>query len=322
MSANGDELMNDIIDYTDPDDKVQSEGWWASVLAEDESSPTKENIENQPPGKEKSTEDKNTDTDWSYVKELLEQEQVVTGTVVDFNKGGLLVRSEKFQGFVPVSHLDDVIALENEEGREERLKEYLDCRLRLKVIECDAQRGRIVLSERAAQTMPGQKQKLLEDLETGQVVNGRTTNITDFGVFVDLGGVEGLIHISELSWGRVIHPRDYAGIGEEISVMILNVNKEKCRVSLSVKRLKPNPWSDIDEKYPSGTVFDGEITEIVKYGAFARLQDGLEGLIHITEMGLSEGMSPGSFLEKGQKVKVEVVLVDSERQRMSLRLID
>jgi small subunit ribosomal protein S1 len=323
MSANGDELMDDnTIDYTDPENMMQSEGWWASVLAEEESSSEAKQEENQPQNKEKSVEAKNVDVDWSYVKQLLENEDIVTSTVKDFNKGGLLVQCDMFQGFVPVSHLDDVIALEDEEGREERLKEYIDSKLLLKVIECDSHRGRIVLSQRAAQTMPGQKQKLLDDLEIGHVVTGRTTNITDFGVFVDLGGVEGLIHISELSWGRVLHPRDYASIGEEITVMILNVNKEKSRVSLSVKRLEPNPWTDIGEKYPSGTIFEGQVTEIVKYGAFAKLQGGLEGLIHITEMGLEEGMTPASILEEGQIVKVEVVLVDSGRQRMSLRLVD
>jgi small subunit ribosomal protein S1 len=255
MSANGDELMDDTIDYTDPEDMMQSEGWWASVLAEEETSAKKKHDEEtQPQEKEKPAEARNVDIDWSYVNQLLENEEIVTSTVKDFNKGGLLVQCKKFQGFVPVSHLDDVIALEDEEGREERLKEYLDCQLRLKVIECDPHRGRIVLSQRAAQTMPGQKQKLLDDLEIGQIVSGRTTNITDFGVFVDLGGVEGLVHISELSWGRVLHPRDYACIGEEITIMILNVNKEKSRVSLSVKRLEPNPWIDIGEKYPSGTV--------------------------------------------------------------------
>ena len=179
-----------------------------------------------------------------------------------------------------------------------------------------------MLSERAAQSVPGQRQKLLEELVTGEVVTGRITNITDFGVFVDLGGVEGLVHISELSWGRVLHPRDYASIGEQIKVMILQVNKEKCRVSLSVKRLEANPWIEVSEKYPGGMELDAKITQIVKFGAFAKLSDGLEGLIHITEMGLEDGMTPESFLTPGQEVKVEVVLVDAERQRMSLRLMN
>ena len=153
------------------------------------------------------------------------------------------------------------------------------------------------------------------------MVSGRVTNITDFGVFVDLGGVEGLIHISELSWGRVINPRDHTSINTEIKVLVLQVNQDQCRVSLSVKRMSPNPWEEVSERYPSGECFKGVITEVVKFGAFARLEDGLEGLIHVSEMGELENITPKEYFIEGQEVKVEVVLVDSDRQRMSLRLI-
>lgn len=314
--------MDEVFDYYDPENEVQSEGWWASLLAEEESNHIHIKNEYNSPVSERSSGEYNTETDWVHIQNLLDNEEIITARVLDYNKGGLLVSGEKFQGFVPISHLDDVIALEDEDIREDLLKEYIDCKLRLKVIECDPQRGRIVLSERAAQTKPGQRQKLLKNLEIGQVVTGRTTNVTDFGVFVDLGGVEGLVHISELSWGRVLHPRDYAEIGKDITVKVLQVNKEKCRVSLSVKRLFPNPWAVVSETYPKGTVVDGEVTEIVKYGAFTRLKDGLEGLIHISEMGLEGSDTPNSILKPGQQVRVEVVLVDSERQRMSLRLVD
>jgi len=315
-------MKEEITNYTDPEKEAQSEAWWASVLAEEEcSSSQNQKNDGKVPSGHRNRVEQTSDIDWDHVQDLMEQEQIITGTVVDNNKGGLLISTEKFHGFVPVSHLDDVLALEDEAVRDERLHNYMDCRLKLKVIECDPQRGRIVLSERAAQALPGQRQKLLEELISGEVVTGRITNITDFGAFVDLGGVEGLVHISELSWGRVLHPKDYVNIGEQVQVMILQVNKEKCRVSLSMKRLQENPWIEVADRYPGGTLLDGEITEIVKFGAFARLSDGLEGLIHITEMGLDEGASPDSRLTPGQEVKVEVVLVDSERQRMSLRLI-
>jgi len=202
------------------------------------------------------------------------------------------------------------------------LKQYIGCRLRLKVIECDPKRGRIVLSQRAAQTEPGQRQKLLEGLEAGSVVNGKVTNVTEFGVFVDLGGVEGLVHISELSWGRVIHPRDYVKLYQSLEVLVLQVNREKCRVSLSMKRLEPNPWEEVCEQCPQGTVLQGTVTQIVKFGAFTRLEGGLEGLIHISEMGVEAISSPWEILDEGQQVEVEVVLVDPQRQRMSLRLVN
>lgn len=315
--------MDETMDYYDPDKEVQSEGWWASVLAEEECLPHQEIKPDRPiPLDEPESNPQNAEVDWKHIQHLMQSEAIISGRVIDFNKGGLLVCGDNFQGFVPISHLDDVIGVEEESLREAYLKDYLDCRLRLKVIECDQHRGRVVLSERAAQTEPGQRQKLLQDLDQGQVVSGRTTNITDFGVFVDLGGVEGLVHISELSWGRVLHPRDYASIGEEIAVKVLQVNKEKCRVSLSVKRLEPNPWTVVTERYPPGMIVDGWITEIVKYGAFTRLNDGLEGLIHVSEMGLDGSASPDSILSTGQGVRVEVVQIDPERQRMSLRLIE
>jgi small subunit ribosomal protein S1 len=315
--------MDDSTDFFDPDKEVQSEGWWASVLSEEECVEDNKTASGCQPAETTSRAEKSDeDIDWGYIYGLMENETIISGKVVDSNKGGLLVHGDNFQGFVPVSHLDDVIAMEDESLREDSLKDYVNCRLRLKVIECDRQRGRVVLSERAAQTEPGQRSKLLKDLEPGQIVTGRTTNITDFGVFVDLGGVEGLVHISELSWGRVLHPRDYADIGKEITVKVLQVNKEKCRVSLSVKRLEPNPWLVVSERYPPGTVVDGTITELVKYGAFTRLNDGLEGLIHISEMGLAAGETPEVVLSPGKQVKVEVVQVDSERQRMSLRLVE
>lgn len=303
-----------------------SEGWWASVLAEDdcysEAAVRREQFYSEERLTQESEEIDTQDIDWEYVEGLFEDEIVISATVIDFNKGGLLVCGDSLQGFVPVSHLDDVLCLETNEARISKLENYVGCRLMLKVIECDERRGRIVLSERAAQTEPGQKQKLLDQLKVGQKVEGRVTNLTDFGVFVDLGGVEGLVHISELSWGRVMHPKDHIQINHNIEVLVLQINREQCRVSLSVKRLKPNPWDDVHERYPKGRILNGMITEIVKFGAFARLEDGLEGLIHISEMGFMDGETLEDIVSEGQEVHVEVVLVDSERQRMSLRLVD
>jgi small subunit ribosomal protein S1 len=192
----------------------------------------------------------------------------------------------------------------------------------LKVIECEPHRGRIVLSERAAQAAPGERHRLFNTLEAGDLVEGRVTNITDFGVFVDLGGVEGLAHISELSWGRVEHPKDLFTIGQNLAAQVLKVDQEKGRVSLSTKRLIANPWEEIYEKYPPGQSFPVEVTKVVQYGAFVRLEDGLEGLIHITEMNLIDGDAPEDILKEGEQVFVELITADVERQRLSLRLIE
>ena len=309
----------DETDYKDSPFDTMSEGWWAAVMEDDKCQPNdvnKAKAESTAQGKRQ-----NDENDWAYVEVMLKEECLITGTVVDYNRGGLLICNEKFQGFVPISHLDAMPALEEVETREETLKEYIGSRLRLKVIECDQNRGRIVLSERAAQTEPGVRQKLLNSLKIGDQVTGKVTNITDFGVFVDLGGIEGLVHISELSWGRVQHPKDHLELCQDISVLILKVDEEKSRVSLSLKRLSQNPWEEISQRYPSGTVLSGMITQIVNYGAFAQLEGGVEGLIHISEMGLLGNKSPEEYLEQGQQVDVEVVSVDPSRQRMSLRLI-
>jgi small subunit ribosomal protein S1 len=192
----------------------------------------------------------------------------------------------------------------------------------LKVIECEPRRGRIVLSERAAQAAPGERHRLFETLSSGDLVDGRITNITDFGVFIDLGGVEGLAHISELSWGRVDHPKDLFEIGQPMNAQVLQVDQEKGRVSLSIKRLKVNPWENVNERYPEGQSFPVVVTKVVKYGAFVRLEDGLEGLIHITEMNLLESDAPADILKEGEQVFVEIITADVERQRLSLRLVD
>lgn len=308
-------------EFSKPDIEILGEGWWDAVMAEDNSSAT---IEGQRKIRKPEIAIKvpKVENDWDHVLLLMQEEGVVTGTVVDCNRGGLLVCNEKFQGFVPISHLDDFPDLEEEESREERLIKYIGCRLRLKVIECDPKRGRIVLSERAAQTEPGQRQRLLESIQAGDVVQGSVTNITEFGVFVDLGGIEGLVHISEVSWGRVMNPRDFVELQRDINVLVLQVNRDKCRVSLSLKQLQPNPWKEVRDRYPSGTVIQGTVTQIVRFGAFTRLEEGLEGLIHISEMGFDHISSPWEILDVGQVVDVEVVLVDPERQRMSLRLVN
>jgi small subunit ribosomal protein S1 len=316
-------MSKDEVEYTG-ENEVLGEGWWASVMEDDRHKKTvaqQENAAEPLSGPSGSHPDSGAQIDWDHVMQIFDREILVNGTVVDFNKGGLLVRAESLEGFVPVSHLDEVLAVE-EDAREGKLEQYIGRELCLKVIECDQRRGRIVLSERAAQAEPGQRHKLLEILEVGKVVSGRVTNVTDFGIFVDLGGVEGLVHISELSWGRVVDPRQHAEINQMIQVLILQVNRDQCRVSLSVKRTIPNPWEDVTVRYAKGGVLQAKITEIVKFGAFARLEDGLEGLIHISEMDCSDNLLPKDLFEKGQDVQVEIVLVDPERQRMSLRLID
>jgi small subunit ribosomal protein S1 len=232
-----------------------------------------------------------------------------------------LVGGEQLQGFVPISHLIEVSGERTETEQEDLLCNYLERMLQLKVIECDEERGRVVFSERAALTQSGSRNILLTSLKPGECARGAVTNITDFGVFVDLGGIEGLVHVSEISWGRVRHPSDVVRLGDQVQVHVINVDQERGRVALSIKRMRPNPWETAEERYHPGQVTEAVITSIVPFGAFARLEEGLDGLIHISEMtGDEENGNPLDSLYEGLPVQVRVLHVDSSRQRLGLSL--
>jgi small subunit ribosomal protein S1 len=303
---------------------AMDESWWGAVLAEDEA----QNIS----GSTKISRQINTDVqrseiqsaepepesvDWSEAARLYEQDQVINLMVTGFNRGGLLVNGEGLQGFVPVSHLVEMSCEETDIDK--WLATYVDRTLKLKVIECDQERGRVVFSERAAQAQPGSRKRLLECLKPGDCTLGTVTNITDFGIFVDLGGVEGLVHVSEISWGRVHHPADVVSLGQQVEVYVIQVDQERARIALSLKRLCPNPWETAEQRYFPGQVIEAVVTSIVPFGAFARLEEGLDGLIHISEMIQETGQAENA-LEEGQRVQVRVLHVDAPRQRLGLSL--
>ncbi|MGW8250214.1 MAG: 30S ribosomal protein S1, partial [Anaerolineales bacterium] len=234
------------------------------------------------------------------------------------NRGGLLVSTDRLQGFVPVSHLVD-LTKDNLGEVDDWAEAYIGQSLKLKIIECDRERGRVVLSERAALAESGSRNQLLQHLQAGNCITGTVTNITDFGVFVDLGGVEGLIHVSEISWGRVRHPSDVVRYGETLKVYVIQVDQDRSRVALSLKRLSPNPWVTAEDRYYPGLVTEAVITSIVPFGAFARLEEGLDGLIHISEISHDNEHAPlDELFFEGQKVQVRVLHVDAINQRLGL----
>ncbi len=298
------------------------DSWWEAVLEEESvggapatrgARPSYSNWDQAHP--EETDED---GLDWQRAIDLYEQDQVVEMVVTGSNRGGLLVNGDHLQGFVPVSHLieapcqfDDI---------EKWLSSYLDRSLILKVIECDQERGRVVFSERAAQSSPGSRNLLLQNLTPGSCATGTVTNITDFGVFVDLGGVEGLVHVSEISWGRVQHPSEVISLGEQVVVYVIQVDPKRARVALSLKRLHPNPWETAEERYSPGQIAVAVITSIVPFGAFARLEEGLDGLIHVSEISSGDDHHDISGLEEGQSVKVRILHVDATKQRLGLSL--
>jgi small subunit ribosomal protein S1 len=299
------------------------EGWWASVLADEsryQTVPAPVRSAGKPEVREEAgSYSAKPAADWEQVKELYLRDQIVSLEVTGHNRGGLLVEGKGLYGFVPFSHLVEM-AGRNDEDRDVALGKYVGRSLSLKVIECVPEDGRVVFSERAAQSEPGKRAELFHSINKGQRVTGRVTNITDFGVFIDLGGVEGLIHISELSWGRVIHPSHLVKMGQELEVEVLDLAPERCRVALSLKRLTLNPWEKANNDFPEGRVLDATVTSVVSYGAFARLDAGVEGLIHASEIPLEANQSVKELLSEGQRIQVRVLHVDADHQRMGLSM--
>jgi len=304
-----------------------SEAWWESILTDEEVEAHSFSSRYPPiPVEDKQIPivlaEEEPSIDWDYVAELFELDKVISLEVTGYNRGGLLVGNESIQGFVPVSHIVDMPNNIKEEEQIPLLEAYLGETLHLKVIECDPARGRIVFSERAALSGQGSRTSLLNQLQPGHCVEGLVTNVTDFGVFVDLGGVEGLVHVSELSWGRVEHPSNVVKVNQKVRVYVIGVDRDRGRVALSLKRLCTNPWETAETRYSPGQIVEATITSIVPFGAFARLEEGLDGLIHISEFNKGNNGNDDLLtqMEEGQTVQVRILHVDSVHQRMGLSL--
>jgi small subunit ribosomal protein S1 len=245
--------------------------------------------------------------------------EVLELEVVGHNRGGVLVDCERLQGFVPASQLVGFKHTSGED-RTTQLEEMVGQRLQLKIIELDEDWNRLILSERAAESGPGSPKEILNQLRPGDVCDGWITNLCPFGAFVDLGGIEGLIHISELSWGRVDSPQEVLSTGNRVQVYVLNVDRERHRVGLSLKRLRPNPWSSVEENYQVGQLVGGRVTNVVDFGAFVRLEEGLEGLIHVSELAEGNFLHPRNIVQEGEEVTVRIIRVDSHNHRLGLSI--
>lgn len=294
------------------------EGWWSSIMDDEPGLISDNNYQDH-------SQDYNfnmENVDWDLVQELYDKDAVIELTAYGYNRGGLLVDGHHIQGFVPLSHLTGLSGVEEEEERFASLTQYLDKKIQLKVIECNQLQRRIVFSERAAEAGEGQRNNLFSNLEPGAVISGKITNITNFGVFVDLGGVEGLIHISELSWGRVQDAADHVQIDDEINVKVLQINEKTGRIALSLKQLKPNPWISVSQKYHIGDHTSAVITSVTHFGAFARLPEGIEGLIHITSLAkFAPAQNVHESITPGEPVTVRILHIDTDRHRLGLGLV-
>jgi small subunit ribosomal protein S1 len=253
--------------------------------------------------------------DWEQARELLNTDNVVEISVTGFNKGGVLVRWRRLEGFIPSSHLTSAkLSME----RRDAMADLIGQNLGVKVIEVDQDRRRLIFSEREAQREARMKQKalLLEALNEGDRVAGTVTGLRDFGAFVNIGGADGLIHVSELAWHRVDHPRDILTIGDEIEVYVLNLDRKTNRIALSLKRLLSDPWDDAQLRYHEGQLTEGVVTNVVDFGAFVALDDGLEGLLHLSEMGDGSLKEPHSYVQKGDRLALRISHLEPEKRRV------
>lgn len=262
--------------------------------------------------------------DWQQADELFQSQETFEGVVTGFNRGGVIVRVGRVRGFVPASQLSGRWqAQQDTEGDpEQRWARLVGQTMQLKVVEIDRERNRLILSERAAMRdwRKGQKDRLLSTLAKGDVLKGTITSVADFGAFVYLGGADGLIHLSELAWHRVEHPSEIVHVGQQVEVYVMNVDEERKRIGLSLRRLTPEPWTQIEQQYAVGQVVTAKITRLAAFGAFAKIDDSIEGLIHISEIANYRINHPKEVLHEGDEVEVRVIKVDSQRRRIGLSL--
>lgn len=262
--------------------------------------------------------------DWQMVDQLSRTGDAYEAKVIGYNKGGLLVQVGQLDGFMPISQLANSRNFNRDRSTSEQLRVFAGQPITAKVIEVDRSRNRLILSERAAvkEQRAEQRERLLTELERGDVRKGRVVNLTDFGAFVDIGGVEGLVHISELSWKRVNHTGDVVRLGQEVEVYVLDVDQERQRVALSLKRLETDPWTIVDQLYDVGQLVEATVTKLAQFGAFARILDDyeLEGLIHISEMSEDRVNHPREVVRPGQTVTLRIIRVDPEQRQIGLSL--
>ena len=262
------------------------------------------------------------ENDWKDAQTHFEQGDTFELDVIGFNRGGLIVRFGEIRGFVPASQVFDLRGPVPSDQPDQRMQKLVGKKLRVKIIEVDRAKNRLILSETSASRgwRTEQKERLLNELQKGETRRGRVSGLADFGAFVDLGGADGLIHLSELSWQPVSHPSEVVKVGDDVEVFVMDVDREKKRIALSLKRMQPEPWDLVMSTYEPGQLVQATITKLTTFGAFARLQDGIEGLIHISELSSERIVHPKSVVNVGDTVEVRIVRIEPERRRLGLSL--
>lgn len=258
---------------------------------------------------------------WRRLQQSHDAGEVIEAKVINYNKGGLLVNLDGVRGFVPASQVS-AISRGPETQKQSDMAKLVGTSMSLKVIEINRNRNRLILSERQAvqEVREGRKGELLSSLKEGDVRTGVITSVCDFGAFVDIGGADGLVHLSEISWSRVKHPNEILRPGEKVRVYVLSVDNDRKRIALSIKRTQNEPWTTVSDRYQLGQVVEGTITQLASFGAFARIEDGIEGLIHVSEMGDGNAQHPRDVVKEGDTVQVRIIRIDPARRRMGLSM--
>ena len=267
---------------------------------------------------------------WRDLQKYMEADETIEGKIIGFNRGGCILEVANVQGFVPMSQLvtishDNFNQSSEDAGDTEDSSEgseFVGSPLTVKVLEVNRSRNRAIFSERSAmrEQREAQKAALIEELHEGEIRKGRVTGISNFGAFVDLGGADGLIHISELSWGMVNSPEEIVNVGQELDVYVLRVDRDTMKIALSLRRMQPEPWDTIYDRYQVGDVVSATVTKLADFGAFARLEDSIEGLIHVTELTNAVVTHPREVVSEGDAIKVKILRIEMERKRLGLSL--
>ena len=258
--------------------------------------------------------------DWLKAEQLLASGEPYGGVVSGFNRGGLVVKYGEIRGFVPASQVVGMPRRLPENERRERLEAMVGREIGLRVIEVDRYRRRLIFSQRRALRawQELKREQVMNELSEGETRHGQVTDITSFGAFVDLGGADGLVHVSEISWKRVNNPRDVLRVGQEVDVYVLNVDQQRKRIALSLKKLLPDPWTLVDEQYRIGQLVEGRVTRVLDFGAFIELDLGIEGLLHVSEMIGAPELQPSEILQPRQTALLKIIRIDSHRKRLAL----
>jgi small subunit ribosomal protein S1 len=264
--------------------------------------------------------------DWQRAEQFRQSQEVYDSRIAGYNKGGLIVRFGRLRGFVPQSQMsgDRRRQLTEAANAEEAWAKMVNDVILVKVMEVDRQRNRLILSERTAsrETREKRKENLIGQLTEGEVRTGRVVSLEDFGAFVDIGGAEGLVHLTEMSWQHITHPRDVLQVGQEVRVEVISIDREHKRIGLSLKRQEPDPWDMVATNYEIGQLVQGLVTKLTKFGAFAQLVDvpEIEGLIHISELAEKRVTHPREVVSEGDKLTLRVVKIDVTNRRLGLSL--